>query len=44
MEKKDDGVTYVGLNELTSWFGGLTSRRVIQMVEDVPRPRLPMKA
>lgn len=29
----DNGVTYVGLNELTSWMG-LTSRRVLQMVEE----------
>jgi phage terminase Nu1 subunit (DNA packaging protein) len=28
-----NGITYVGLNELTSWLG-LTSRRVIQMVEE----------
>jgi phage terminase Nu1 subunit (DNA packaging protein) len=29
----DDGVTYVGLNELTSWMG-VTSRRVLQMIEE----------
>lgn len=34
MARQDDGVTYVGLNELTSWMGGITSRRVIQMVEE----------